>query len=90
MYCEGMQIYKVKYILNAFNCIRANLNFFNLKFLMRYPDILPKDTLPKDILPNGHFADGHFAERTFCRTDSLPNGQLAENKDIISSKCLGL
>jgi hypothetical protein len=28
-------------------------------------------------LPNGH-----FAERTFCRTDSLPNGQLAENRDI--------
>ena len=25
MYCEGMQIYEVKYILNAFNCIRANL-----------------------------------------------------------------
>ena len=50
---------------------------------IRYPDILPKDTLPKDILPkdilpNGHFADGRFAERTFCRTDSLPKGQLAE------------
>jgi hypothetical protein len=46
------------------------------------------DTLPKDILPNGHFAkrtsfaDGRFAERTFCRTDSLTNGQLAENRDI--------
>ena len=48
----------------------------------RWPDILPKDTLPKDILPNGHFADGRFAERTFCRTDSLTNGQLAENRDI--------
>jgi hypothetical protein len=36
-------------------------------------------------LPNGH-----FAERTFCRTDSFPKGQLAENKDVISSKCLGL
>jgi hypothetical protein len=45
-------------------------------------DILPKDILPKDILPNGHFADGRFAERTFCRTDSLTNGQLAENRDI--------
>jgi hypothetical protein len=31
---------------------------------------------------DGHFADGRFAERTFCRTDSLTNGQLAENKDI--------
>jgi hypothetical protein len=29
-----------------------------------------------------HFAERHFAERTFCRTDSLPNGQLAENRDI--------
>ena len=28
-----------------------------------------------------HFAEGHFAERTFCRTDSLPKGQLAENRD---------
>jgi hypothetical protein len=32
----------------------------------------------------GHFAERHFAERrfaewAFCRTDSLPNGQLAEN-----------
>jgi hypothetical protein len=31
-----------------------------------------------------HFAERHFAERTFCRrkfcrTDSLTNGQLAEN-----------
>jgi hypothetical protein len=46
-------------------------------------------------MPNGHFADGRFAdgrfaERTFCRTDSLPKGQLAENRDVISSKCLGL
>jgi hypothetical protein len=71
-----------------------------------YPDILPKDILPKDILPNGHFAErtfcrrtfcrtavlpnGHFAERTLCRTDSLLKGQLAENRDAISSKCLGL
>jgi hypothetical protein len=48
-------------------------------------DTLPKDILPKDILPNGHFADGRFAERTrFCRTDSLPKGQLAENRDVIS------
>jgi hypothetical protein len=39
-----------------------------------YPDILPKDSLPTDILPNGH-----FAERT-----------LAENRYVISSKCLGL
>ncbi|CAB3986806.1 Hypothetical predicted protein [Paramuricea clavata] len=38
-----------------------------------------------DVLPNGH-----FSKRTFCRTDSLPKGQLAENKDVISSKCLGL
>ena len=38
-----------------------------------------------DVLPNGH-----FAERTLCRTDSLPKGQLAENRDAISSKCLGL
>jgi hypothetical protein len=62
-----------------------------MAFENRYPDILPKDTLskdilPKDILPNGHFADGvlpngHFAERTFCRTDSLSKGQLAENRD---------
>jgi hypothetical protein len=42
-----------------------------------------------------HFAERHFAERTlcrrtFCRTDVLPNGQLAENKDVISLKCLGL
>jgi hypothetical protein len=29
-----------------------------------------------------HFAERHFAERTFCRTDSLTNGQLAENRDI--------
>ena len=29
-----------------------------------------------------HFAEGHFAERTFCRTDSLPKGQLAENRDV--------
>ena len=35
-------------------------------------------------------ANGHFGERTFCRTDSLPKGQLAENRDVISSKCLGL
>ena len=41
--------------------------------------------LPKDILPNGH-----FAERTFCRKDNLPKGQLAENRDVLSSKCLGL
>ena len=40
----------------------------------------PKDTLPKDILPNGH-----FAVRTFCRTDILPNGQLAENRDIFGT-----
>jgi hypothetical protein len=58
-----------------------------LRIIFRWPDILPTDTLPKDILPkdilpNGHFADGRFAERTFCRTDSLTNGQLAENKDI--------
>jgi hypothetical protein len=33
---------------------------------------------------------GHFAERTFCRTDRFPKWQLAENKDVISSKCLGL
>jgi hypothetical protein len=63
--------------------------------MLGYPDILPKDTLPKDILPkdilpNGHFADGRFAERTFCRTDSLPKGQLAENRDVLSSKYLGL
>jgi hypothetical protein len=48
----------------------------------------------------GHFAERHFAERhfaertfcrrTFCRTDILPKGQLAENRDGISSKCLGL
>jgi hypothetical protein len=31
-----------------------------------------------DILP----MDGHFAERTFCQTDSLTNGQLAEIRDI--------
>ena len=31
------------------------------------------DILPMDILPNRS-----FAERAFCRTDSLPNGQLAE------------
>ena len=37
-----------------------------------------------------HFADGRFAERTFCRTDILPKGQLAENRDAISSKSLGL
>jgi hypothetical protein len=43
------------------------------------------DILPKDILPNGH-----FAERTFCRKDNLPKGQLAENRDVLSSKCLGL
>jgi hypothetical protein len=34
-----------------------------------------------------HFADGRFAERTFplrtfCRTNSLPNRHLAENRDI--------
>jgi hypothetical protein len=28
-----------------------------------------------------HFAERHFAERTFYRTDSLPNGQFAENRD---------
>jgi hypothetical protein len=56
----------------------------------RYLDILPKDTMPKDILPNGHLAYGRFAERPFCRTNSLPKGQLAENRDVISSKCLGL
>jgi hypothetical protein len=66
-----------------------------LPYIIGYPDILPKDSLPKDILPkyilpNGHFADGRFAERTFCRTDILPNGQLAENRDTISSKSLGL
>ena len=43
------------------------------------------DILPTDVLPNGR-----FAERTFCRTDILPKGQLAENRDAISSKCLGL
>jgi hypothetical protein len=53
-------------------------------------DILPKDILPKDILPKDNLPNGHFAERTFCRTDSLPKGQLAENRDAISSKCLGL
>jgi hypothetical protein len=47
-----------------------------------WPDILPKDTLPKDILLKDILPNGHFAERTFCRTDSLPNGQLAENRDI--------
>jgi hypothetical protein len=41
------------------------------------------------------FADRHFAERTTCRTDILPNGHfaertLAENRYVISSKCLGL
>jgi hypothetical protein len=35
-----------------------------------------------NILPNGRFADGRFAERKFCWTDSLTNGQLAENRDI--------
>jgi hypothetical protein len=45
-------------------------------------DTLPKDISPKDISPNGHFADERFAERTFCRTDSLPKGQLAENRDV--------
>jgi hypothetical protein len=39
----------------------------------RWPDILPKDTLL-----NGRFADGRFAEQTFCRTDSLTNGQFDE------------
>jgi hypothetical protein len=39
----------------------------------RWTDILPKDILPMD---------GHFAERTFCQTDSLTNGQLAEIRDI--------
>jgi hypothetical protein len=38
-----------------------------------------------DILQNGR-----FAERTFCRIDILPKGQLAENRDVISSKFLGL
>jgi hypothetical protein len=55
-----------------------------------YTDILPKDTLPKDILPKDILPNGHFAERTSCRTDSLPKGQLAENRDVILSKCLGL
>ena len=41
-------------------------------------------------LAERHFAERHFAGRTFCRTDSLPKGELAENRDAISSKCLGL
>jgi hypothetical protein len=52
--------------------------------------MLPKDTLPKDILPKDILPNKHFAERRFCQTDSPPKGQLAENRDVISSKCLGL
>jgi hypothetical protein len=49
---------------------------------------LPKDILPNERFADGCIADGRFAERTFCRTDSLPKGQLAENRDVISLNCL--
>jgi hypothetical protein len=44
----------------------------------RWPDILPKDTLLNGHFADGRFADGRFAEQTFCRTDSLTNGQFDE------------
>ena len=36
----------------------------------------------KDILPTGVLPNRRFDEQTFCRTDSLTNRQLAENRDI--------
>ena len=87
---SNMEFHKVLSSAQFSICFILPLWLMTLSYmcLLRRPDSLPKDTLPKDILPNGHFADGRFAnghfadgrfaERTFCRTESLPNGHFTE------------
>jgi hypothetical protein len=62
--------------------------FFPLFYIYGYSSqAYNKNLIPRAVSRNwvpGHFAERHFAERTFCRTDILPNGQLAENRDVIS------
>jgi hypothetical protein len=83
-------------------CKEKNLqkNFFHVRLFVSLNDLLRSSVsynsqpMKHNWVP-GHFAERHFAERhfagrTFCRTDSLPKGELAENRDAISSKCLGL
>jgi hypothetical protein len=78
----------------------CNKNFFHVRLFVSLNDLLRSSVsynsqpMKHNWVP-GHFAERHFAERhfagrTFCRTDSLPKGELAENRDAISSKCLGL
>ena len=73
---------------------------YRYDILFHWPIYMFKRLVPGDFAER-HFAERCFAERTFCRkdicakltfcrTDSLPKGQLAVNIDVISSKCLGL